>query len=40
MSTQNLCPRKLSEFKAEGIYEKLKILAMIREKRLSATEKI
>ena len=27
MSTQNLCHRKLSEFKAEGIYEKLKILA-------------
>jgi len=40
MSTQNLCHRKLSEFKAKGIYEKLKILAMIREKRLSGTEKI
>ena len=40
MSTQNLCHRKLSEFKAKGIYEKLKILAMLREKRLSGTEKI
>lgn len=39
INTQNLCHKALSEFKAERIHKKFKSLTMIREKRLSATEK-